>query len=425
MVMIASIVIRLVVLAMVASAPLVSDAEDYREMAMCLVAGEHFVPYWPPGLPLFLAPMIAAGAGIFVLRAAMLAWWLLFCFGLARLAGDLKIPRPQWLALLAVFSVAPALVHFSVEPMTQMPTAALLVWALSATVRCCRRSSWSEALLLGVSAGYLTMVRPSAMLLVLVLPALVLWQRRQAAQAVCAFVVAAAMLLAWAGYAKQLSGRWMINSSNGQNAFYGNNPWTPLYRTWYFGSHAKPGTAEIHEYPGFERVMKSMDVVPQLERSAAFQRLAQNYVMAHPGAFVLRTVNRIRCFWGFDIFAAANLRSRGGSAKRWFLPVFALDALCYLLVAGFSVFWMAAAPGSLWRRQPVWLLAGVIVLYALPYWVTMSHPSYHFPVMAPLALLGLIAYQAAGQSAVRWRGWAALACLGLIQVEWVYFLSKN
>ncbi|HEY8996278.1 MAG TPA: hypothetical protein VIM60_00185 [Edaphobacter sp.] len=423
--LVVGMVIRLVVLAMMATTPLVSDAEDYRQMAMRLVAGEHFVPYWPAGVPLFLTPLIAAGTGTVVLRVAMLLWWLLFCFGVARLAGDLRIPRRLWMLLLAIFTVAPAMVYHSIEPLTQMPAAALLVWALSASVRCCERPSWGEALLLGASAGYLALVRPSSAPLLLLLPAIVLWRRRQFAQSLFAASLAAAMLLAWAGYAHHLCGRLMINSSNGLNAFYGNNPWTPLYRTWYFGSHAKPGTEEIHRFPEFERVIKSTSAVPQLDRSAAYQKLAVDYIVAHPGAFVLRTVNRIRCFWGFDTFAAANLRSSRGAVKKLFPAVFLLDAACYLLVAGFAVFWMAAAPGSFWRRWQTWLLAGASVLYAVPYWVTMSHPTYHFPVVAPLALLGLVAYQAGGQAATRWRGWVALTGFALIQVEWLYFLSRN
>lgn len=421
----AGVVIRLIVLAMMAFAPLVSDAEDYREMAMRLVAGEHFVPYWPAGVPLFLTPLIAAGAGTVLLRAAMLAWWVLFCFGVARLAGDLRVPRRLWMLLLAVFTVAPAMVYHSIEPLTQMPAAALLVWALSATARCSERPAWSEALLLGASAGYLALVRPGSALLLLLLPVLVLRRQRQAAKPLFSAFLAAAMLLAWAGYARHLCGRLMINSSNGLNAFYGNNPWTPLYRTWYFGSHAKPGTEEIHRFPEFERVIRSTSAVPLPDQSAAYQKLAVDYVIAHPGVFVLRTVNRVRCFWGFDTFAAANLRSSRGGVKKLFPAIFLLDAACYLLVAGFAVFWLAAAPGSFWRGWQTRLLTVAIVLYALPYWVTMSHPTYHFPVVAPLALLGLVAYQAREQAAIRWRGWVALAGLALIQVEWLYFLSRN
>jgi hypothetical protein len=210
------------------------------------------------------------------------------------------------------------------------------------------------------------------------------------------------------------------------NLYYGNNPWTPLYRTWYFGSHAKFGTEDIHQFPGFEKVESSILAMPKVDRSKAYQHLAVDYVLHRPGLFLLRTVNRIRCFWGFDVFTAANLRGAGGAGARWFLPVFLLDAVCYLAIAGFAFFWIAAAPSSLWLQWETWLLGGSVLLYALPYWLSMSHPTYHFPVVVPLALLGAMAQRLSRSSGqeVRWRGWASLAVLALIQVEWIYFLVK-
>jgi hypothetical protein len=420
-----SLAIRGAALLLVAGAPLASDSEDYRQMAVELLTGGSFVPYWPPGVSLYLSLFVAAGVDTLTLRASMLVWWVLFYFGFARLAGDLRIPRRLWLAVLAVFSVTPALIHFSIEPMTQMPAAALLVWTLSATVRCCRGAGWGESLLLGGTLGYIALVRPSALPLVAVLPATVLVLRRSLAKPVATAVLAAVMVLAWIGHVHRLTGHWMINNSNGPNAYYGNNPWTPLYRTWYFGSHAKLGSDEIHQFPEYESVLRRMTAVPEVSRGTAYERLAMGYVTHHPGIFLLRTANRVRCFWGFDIFTAANLRGSRGMGHRWFPVAFVMDAICYAVVAGFAVFWIAAAPGALWRNWRPWLLAGVIVLYGLPYWFTMSHPTYHFPVLAPLALLGLLARDAAVETVQRARGWAALAVLGLIQVEWMFYLTKS
>ena len=56
----------------------------------------------------------------------------------------------------------------------------------------------------------------------------------------------------------------------------------------------------------------------------------------------------------------------------------------------------------------------------------MSHPTYHFPVIAPLALLGVMARTRVRSTGtgVRWRGWAALVVLALIQVEWMFYLIE-
>ena len=59
----AGTVIRLLALLFAAHMPLAFDSTDYREMALLLLGGKPFVPYWPPGLSLYLAPFLAAGFG--------------------------------------------------------------------------------------------------------------------------------------------------------------------------------------------------------------------------------------------------------------------------------------------------------------------------------------------------------------------------
>jgi hypothetical protein len=373
---------------------------------------------------LYLAPFIAAGFGDAVLRAAMLTWWLLFCWGTWRLSVDVGMKRIAWLVLL-VFAVAPAEIHFSIEPMTQMPAAALLVLAMSAAVRCAKGAGWGEYLMLGGSLGVLSLVRPSVLPLLVVLPALVVVRCKSLLRPVAAVALGCVLIFGWMVRAHELSGAWVVNTSNGQNLYYGNNPWTPMYRTWYFGSHAKPGSEEILEFPEYAATLARVSALPAVKRSAAYQKLAVSYVEHNPGAFVLRTLNRVRCFWGFDTFTAANLRSVPGWMHKLFAPVLALDAVCFLAIAGFALYWIACAPRSFWREWDTWLLGGTIFLYSLPYWVTMSHPTYHFPVMAPLALLGVKARQAAAGTERRWPAWVGLAALVLIQVEWVFYLAKG
>ncbi|HEU4634571.1 MAG TPA: hypothetical protein VFS41_00215, partial [Edaphobacter sp.] len=323
-----SLLIRLILLRMMAATPLASDSQDYREMALQLMAGVHFVPYWPPGLSLYLLPFLGAGLGDVALRASMLLWWVLFCWALIRLCRDMKLADRSTLLILCVFSITPALIHFSVEPMTQMPSAALLLVAVSSTVRCWRSPGWREALLLGGSTSWLALVRPSALPLLIAFPALVYIRRRRLIEPVIAVVFGGILLLGWMAKVHQLSGQWKINNSNGYNLYYGNNPWTPLYRTWYFGSHAKLQSDEIRQFPEYEKVIRTVLELPATARGEAFQKLAVDYVLHRPDLFLLRTVNRVRCFWGFDIFTAAHLRESRPAVRRLFPEVAALDAAC-------------------------------------------------------------------------------------------------
>ena len=419
-----SVAIRLLALALGAHEPLVSDSTDYREMAALLAGGSHFLPYWPPGLPLYLAIFLSAGWGDAVLRASTLLWWVLFCWSLYRLAWDLQVKRIAWVVLL-VFAIAPAEVHFSIEPMTQMPGAALLLLALSAAVRCAQGAGWAEYLLLGGSLGYLSLVRPSVLPLLIVLPAMVFLRRKDLVKPLIAVVIGGTMIFGWMLKVHQVGGIWAINTANTINLYYGNNPWTPMYRTWFFGSHAKFGSDEILNFPEYAETMDRALALPMSERSDAYKKLAVDYVVHHPVIFFARTLNRIRCFWGFDTFTAVNLRGVPDWKHSLFPVVLAMDAICYLFVTGFAVFWIACAPAAFWRRWDVWLLAGTVVLYGLPYWISMSHPTYHFPVVAPLALLGAIAYGTVGSRKAHWRGWVGVVALGLIQVEWIYYLTQG
>lgn len=421
-----SLLIRVFALREVATTPLTSDSADYARMASYLLHGRQFVPYWPPGLSLYLTPFVAMGWGNTALRASMLVWWLVFCYALVRLARDLELSDEIVVILLGVFSIAPALIHFSIEPMTQMPSATLLLLAVGAAVRCWKRPDGREALLLGAALGGLSLVRASAIPLLIAFPALLFLRWKRLQDPLIAFALGGAMILIWVAKMHQLSGQWMINNSNGANLYYGNNPWTPIYRSWYFGSHAKLNTDEIKKFPEYETVMRNITHLPETQQEVAFEKRAVTYVLHRPDLFLLRTVNRVRCFWGFDIFTAANLRTGSAKARRWFPVVLGIDSLCYLAIAGFAFFWIAAAPGSLWARWETWLLGASVILYGLPYWVTMSHPTYHFPVMAPLALLGVLAWKlvrSSGLGNIK-RGWIALTVLILIQVEWVFYLTQ-
>jgi hypothetical protein len=70
------IMIRLLFLLLVAHQPLMSDAAHYNDMAALLLKGEPFVPYWPPGLPLYLSAVHRVlGESTLVVRLAMLVFY--------------------------------------------------------------------------------------------------------------------------------------------------------------------------------------------------------------------------------------------------------------------------------------------------------------------------------------------------------------
>lgn len=424
-----SLLLRVLALWAARHAPFASDAQEYTAMARQLLGGQPFVPYWPPGVPLYLVPFVAIGASDMVLRASILVFWLIACWSLLRLMRALGAGGIAWLVLL-IFGLLPDSIQMAIEPMTQMPAAALLLLAAGSAVRLLRGAPTSEYLLLGASLGYLSLVRPSALPLVFLMPLACALVTRRFYPAIASALVAFIMVGAWVQHTRAMTGRWIINTANQVNLYYGNNPWTPLYRTWYFGSHAKLGTDEIKDFPEYEHTIEAISQLPQVDRPAAFEHLTVLYVRQHPVLFLDRTANRVRCFFGFDTFTSANLTGKLWLGMHIFRAALLLEALTYLLLTGFAVFWIAQAPGAFWREPAHLLLLAVMAIYAAPYWITMSHPTYHFPVLLPLAALGASAWRSSRPASslalrVKPRAWLSVAALLLIQVEWVWQMSHS
>jgi len=428
-----SLLIRLLALYLVRHAALASDAQDYVDVARQLLTRRPFIPYWPPGLPIYLAPFVAHAAGDVILRASMLVFWILSCWGLRRLMTALDLAPLAWLVLLP-FALFPDAVQLSIEPLTQLPVAALLLLALSATLNASKRTSPSEYLLLGASLGLMCLVRPSAVPLCVLLPLACLAAPAQSPAvavrkrtlALAAAVLALTFVAGWVDFAHRMTGRWIVNTANAQNIYYGNNPWTPLYATWYFGSHAKLGTPEIEKFPDYQRTIERVATMPELDRPAEFQRLAIASIRQSPGRFLIRAASRVRCFFAFDIFTAAALKSVRIARIKIFPAILVLEALCFLLLLAPTVYWIAQASAAFWRDRPSLILLASVLVYAVPYWLTMSHPTYNFPVILPLAVMGITAWQAFGRTRTNsCRGWAAVAILTLIQIEWVWQMSHS
>lgn len=408
-------VVRIFVLLWVAPSPLVDDARDYHEMALALLQGKRFEPAWPPGVPYLLLPFLALFPHELTSRLVMLAVHGAFSVAVYVLALRASGRRAAVLALL-VFGVAPSFVLASVTPLTQLPTATLMCLVAWLTlVVLDAPNSVGRAVGLGAALGCLVLLRPSNVVLCLGLLVWLAWRVPRAALA--SFLPVIFLVGAWSLQAHAMSGRWLfVNGANSQNFYYGNNPWTPVYRTWWFGSHkqGEPGVpaAFVEEHHRLARL-------PGAERDRAFLDAAVAHIQDRPALFVARTASRVRTFLAFDTFAGAQV------VKKWHRPmlglgVVALDGFLYLSV-------LVVALVRLFRGQRTkleLLLLGGAVLYALPYLVSFSHPTYHLPVVPLLAVIAGRTLEAGEGARLRSSTngrlglFVALALVALIQVEW-------
>jgi hypothetical protein len=219
-----------------------------------------------------------------------------------------------------------------------------------------------------------------------------------------------------------------INNANALNLFYGNNPYAPLYKTWWFGSHAagEPGVP-----PEFTELAARIAAEPPALRERLYRDEAFAHIRARPDLFALRTANRVRAFFALDWSTGGWLRVYGLVPTAAALAVTAADALFYLSVAA-ALILTAVAPPPARSRERLWEMAGASLLYAAPYFVAFSHPTYHFPVVAlGIAAAAMFVERVASESnggplgelrASRGRRIAALVALlalALVQVEWL------
>jgi 4-amino-4-deoxy-L-arabinose transferase-like glycosyltransferase len=438
------LLVRLAALALLARTPLEGDAGSYHETALTLLSGRPYEPHWPPGVPAFLAAgYLVFGATWVVGRALMLLVYLAFSAAVLGVGRRLGGPRVASLAL-AVFAVTPIFVWASVNTLTQLPTAAMALGAVYFADRCRKGERvLVSAGFLGLCLAGLLLTRPSNIGVIVALPLYLTWRRARWEALAVPVAVVALLTGAWCLKASAMSGHVvLINNANSQNIFYGNNPYTPLYRTWWYGSHKEPNEME----PGFYELLYKLNRPPE-QRDANFVKAAMDHIKARPDLFLLRTVNRVRVFMGFDTFTSAQVAKVD---KKLAALVLALDAGLYLLLTLPALLFPAVvlSPAKGWaglmksagedrdvaafaedKKQMIYLLLVVSALYALPYFVAFSHPTFHPPVTALVGMIGAsacVAFLETGLAPIwkalpsRPRLWtiAAVSVYLAIQAEW-------
>lgn len=444
-IVVVGLLLRVIAVALLADTPLVGDARSYHDTALDLLKGVPYEPHWPPGVPAFLAAgYLLFGSSWVVGRSLMLLVHLAFSAAVLAVGRRLGGPRVANLAL-AVFAVTPIFVWSSVNTLTQLPTAALALGAVYFADRCRKGERlWVSAAALGLCLAGLLLTRPSNIAVVVALPLYFAWKRARWQALVVPVAVVALFTGAWCFKAYSMTGRFVfINNANSQNIFYGNNPYTPLYRTWWYGSHKEPGEMD----PGFAALLKEFGAHETKERDALYVKTAMDHIKARPDLFALRTVNRVRVYFGFDTFTSAQVAK---SSKKLGALVLLLDAGLYVLVSLLALLLPAVvlSPAKGWaglmksagedgdaaawaddRKQMIAMLLVVSFLYAFPYFLAFSHPTFHVPTTALVGMIGALAGVALLETGLgpvwaklpsRPRLWTVVAVIAFlaIQAEW-------
>ena len=374
--------------------PLVSDALSYSLEGVAL--REHFPGirafFWPPGMPVLLAGVYTLlGSELWVSRLVACVLGTLQVALSAALARELLAdPRgvraTGWLAAL----YPPAVLMSGQTYSQHLAGVALTALALFAT-RLWRAGRAFDGACAGIAWGVGCATRPS---MLSVGPALLSlgavawwrgrariaaasdWERRVAGGALIGVVLAGAILAPVALHNRRQGAGATLSTNNEANFFYGNNPYTPDYKTSHLGQRE---ASKLD--PAARDYLRRFASDPNPR--AAMRNEALRYIGEHPVITAWRTANRIRAFWGFDYLMARNIQIDRGLATCWLLALTALEAGGYALVIALATVTLLCGAGEL-RRPAAWTVLACVAAYQAPYALAFSAGTYHFAVMGLL-----------------------------------------
>jgi hypothetical protein len=330
-----------------------------------------------PGLPLVMAPLVAAHVPVAAIRLLGPLFLYVAVLVLIR-AGDLVAPRYGALGLgYALGLYWPAwftLGHIYVEPLAIL----LMVTVLYHLVRTLRFGSGRSAVWAGIAGGLLALCRVEFGW-VAVAAAVIsgLWWLRRRNHSVprrvfFVSVIALVVCLPWLGYTYSLTGRYF---------YWGNSGGLSLY---WMSSSQHGDLGDWHDYPDVFRdpnlarhraFFSQLERTPPLDQDAALESAALRQIEDHPLGYLRNLAfNTARLFVGtpdsFNEFrpdrssllanvpllvstlvAVAILRLRRRSVTPEVWPVATLTALVVAIhvpVAAFTRFLLPAVPLALW-----------------------------------------------------------------------------
>ncbi len=378
------VMLRIAALSLVGGRPLHNEAPGYHQMALQLLHHEKFDPYWPPGVPYFLWFFHALfGEGILVARAAILPVYVGFSLCLYALLKEVSTRRAGNLAVLA-FALYPPYVRYSFNPSTEYPAAACLMAIVYFGILSIRKPSSPISVALGFFLGALALIRPSCLPLVIFFAVYAYLRTKRLSAALVPLVVSTLLVSVWVLKAHSITGRFvMINESNWQNFFLGNNPYTPLYRTW------PEGQAEVGFPSGLTEMVQAIESKPPAARDRLYEAVSLKYIVSRPDLFLLRTLNRMRAYYGFPIHHAEPLAgyfhlNRGRELIALELTI--VDVCFYWPIMVLAIVFLFSFKGSLLETDYAVMILGAGVIYAVPYWVSFSQPRFNFPVVPLFAV---------------------------------------
>jgi hypothetical protein len=280
--------------------------------------------------------------------------------------------------------------------------------------------------LLGFSLGIISLTRPSSLILILVVGVYLLIKRRRLSITLIPVLVAILVISLWILKAFLITGKFVfINYVNSYNFFLSNNEYSHIYKNWYYGSYIEYTKLS----KGFGELVQEIKKLPFHLRGKEYLKNALGHIFSRPDLFILRSLNRIRFYFAFDNYTSALLYRFYRTGPSLSISVALWDAYIYInlmLVSIFSLF-------IRWSSEKTTLIRLILLIgmfYAIPYFFSLSHPVYHFPIIPLFAVIcGLCIYEIKRNPGaiiplLKYKGMRftfiiSLIIFAIIQIEWL------
>jgi len=156
--------------------------------------------------------------------------------------------------------------------------------------------------------------------------------------------------------------------------------------------------------------------------------------------FLLHTLSRMRVYFAFDSYSGSLLLNRYHAGRPLAFAAIALDGSLYLLIVLSAIVFLFTMTRASERGWSTITVAIILIMYAGPYFISVSHPIYHYPIVPLLGVLAaawwsdIIEGQSRVARAFFGRGTRqiamalALVLFAYIQVEYaavMYFYSSH
>ena len=176
------------------------------------------------------------------------------------------------------------------------------------------------------------------------------------------FIAAAAAVVAPTVHHNADRGQGLtVSTANEQNFWFGNNPYTPAYKTWQIGAHP------VREFPPEERryLLRYGIGSPARAQRHEMLREAARFIVHHPAITALRTFDRAQSFWGFDYTPSNDVKHAYRLARPQQFVLTALEAIAWIAVGLLALVGLTEGR-SLIRRPVALFMLAIVVSYALP-----------------------------------------------------------